>query len=467
MTPFTLRGPGPAAHGSGPGCKRVLFISYPFPPVGGAGVQRTTKFVKFLPTCGWLPSVLTVANPSVPALDESLVKDIPEQTIVRRARTWEPSYSVKAVVVAGNGQNSRSGGVRGVVRRLVRGLAKLALQPDPQILWLPGAVREGRRLLREVPHAAIVASGPPFSTFLIGARLSRQTGVPLVLDYRDEWDISSAYWENKRLDRISLAVQKWMQNQAVRAAWALVATTRSSATALKTVRDRAGSKARVECIYNGYDPEDFPPVPPDPRPGPYRLAYVGTLWNLTSVAPLVGAVARLAERSPALAADLELIFAGRRTEQQQQILDRLKGLPCRLVEHPYLDHTRALELVRSADGLCVLLSDLPHAGRVVPAKIFEYMAARRPILAIGPAGEMWDLLREYPAAHLHTPADEEGIANCLAREIHRRQQREEPWLEGCEDSRYSRSTQARQLADILESLPSPKWLDRSAGRKNQ
>lgn len=437
------------------GPKRVLFISYPFPPVGGAGVQRTTKFVKYLPACGWLPSVLTVANPSVPAFDESLVKDVPAQAVVRRARTWEPGYAVKSAVVTG-GPRRGGGGVRGAIKGLVRGLAKFVLQPDPQVLWLPGAVREGRGLLRELPHAAIVASGPPFSTFLIGARLSRLTGVPLVLDYRDEWDISSAYWENKRLDRVSLGVQTWMQRRVVRAARGLVATTRSSAAALEAVRDRAGSTARVDTIYNGYDPEDFPSPSPAAegaaRPGPYRLAYVGTLWNLTSVAPLVEAVALLARRSPELAADLELVFAGRRTEQQQQTLDRLKGLPCRLVEHPYLDHARALDLVRTADGLCVLLSDLPHAGRVVPAKIFEYMAARRPVLAVGPAGEMWDLLRDYPAAQLYTPGDVAGIADGLAREIGRRRAGAAPDLAGWDGAFYSRANQARQLADILESL---------------
>jgi glycosyltransferase involved in cell wall biosynthesis len=450
MTLQTMQRPIAVPHASEPGCKRVLFISYEFPPVGGAGVQRTTKFVKYLPACGWEPSVLTVANPSVPAFDKSLVKDVPKQVLIRRARTLEPSYSVKAAVVA------KGGGVGDILRRVVRGFIKIALQPDPQILWLPAALREGTRLLQEIPHTAIVASGPPFSTFLLGARLSCQTGVPLVLDYRDEWDISSTYWENKRLDRISLAVQKWMQHKAVRAARALVATTRSSAAALEAVRDRAGSMAQVECIYNGYDPEDFPPEPIAWRPGPYRLAYVGTLWKLTSVAPLVEAVARLAEHSPSLAADLELVFAGRRTAEQQQILDRLKGLPCRLVEHPYLDHSQALDLTRSADCLCVLLSNLPHAQRVVPAKIFECMAARRPVLAIGPAGEMWQLLREYPAAHLHMPADTVGITEFLARSIEHRDCGSGSGLERWDGSPYSRPSEARQLATMLDSLPGPR-----------
>src|SRR5438552_4094554 len=90
-------------------CRRVLFISYPFPPVGGAGVQRTVKFVKYLGEHGWQPSVLTVANPSVPVLDYSLAADVPAETIVCRARTLEPGYGVKATVAGGDGCGRRPG----------------------------------------------------------------------------------------------------------------------------------------------------------------------------------------------------------------------------------------------------------------------------------------------------------------------------------------------------------------------
>src|SRR4051812_39242817 len=87
---------------------RVLLVSYPFPPVGGAGVQRVTKFAKYLPRAGWLPSVLTVENPSVPVVDASLAADIPAGTIVRRARTWEPGYALKTAVSDG-GQSAGRG----------------------------------------------------------------------------------------------------------------------------------------------------------------------------------------------------------------------------------------------------------------------------------------------------------------------------------------------------------------------
>ncbi|MCI0408957.1 MAG: group 1 glycosyl transferase, partial [Acidobacteria bacterium] len=180
---------------SGGASRRVLFVAYQFPPVGGVGVQRVTKFVKYLPGYGWGTSVLTVANPSVPLIDQALLGDIPEGTLIRRARTWEPRYWMKAMVAAEKSAAVEGGLVR-QSRNVIRRTANLLLQPDPQILWVPPAVREGRRLIADVPHAAIVASAPPFSTFLVGRILARKSSLPLVLDYRDEWGLTNQLEQN-------------------------------------------------------------------------------------------------------------------------------------------------------------------------------------------------------------------------------------------------------------------------------
>ena len=433
--------------------RRALLISYPFPPVGGAGVQRVTKFTKYLPQAGWLTSVLTVENPSVPLVDQSLGHDIPPETIVRRARTWEPSYSLKTAVSAGGGSGrQRRLSALPAAKAMVRRFANLVLQPDPQILWMPGAVRDGLKLLREVPHAAIVATGPPFSTFLIGAALSRRTKLPLILDYRDEWGLSNTLWENKRLDGLSTKIQMRMHQRVVRQAAALVATTKASAASLEAIRDQSGARAQVTCIYNGYDPDDFPGALADrlASDGRYRLVYAGTLWSLTSVEPLVEAALELARRRPDLAGRLELVFAGRRTGAQQSFLDRLSDSPCRVVELPYLDHSGAIELISSADGLCALLTDTPGAERVVPAKLFESMAAQKPIVMIAPAGEAWELLKPYPAAHVFDPKDIAGIANGLAGEIERTASGDDIDWSGWDGAQYERKNQARQLAAILD-----------------
>ena len=245
-----------------------------------------------------------------------------------------------------------------------------------------------------------------------------------------------------------------MQDHVVRRAKLLLATTRHSAASLDEIRARAGSHAQVSWIYNGYDPDDFPPQAGtgSNESGLYRLAYVGTLWNLTSVAPLVQAVERLALDHADQVRRLELIFAGRRTPAQQALVDRLKQFPVRVVEHPYLEHVQALELLRSADGLCLLLSDCPGAERVVPAKVFEYLAARRRILAIMPRGECWELLAADADACRVLPGDIDGIAQALLAELSRPVGARREQGGTAKLHQYSRRYQAGQLADFLHRL---------------
>lgn len=438
--------------------RRVLFISYAFPPVGGAGVQRTSKFVKYLPQTGWIPSVLTASNPSVPVFDHTLLADIPPETHIVRARTWEPSYAIKRTVAAQGGRIASGQGYRHKAKQSVRRLANLILQPDPQILWGMNAVRLGVRSLKETAHHVIVASGPPFSSFLIGAAISRRTGVPLVLDYRDEWDLSNCCWENKQFGHFSLAIQRRLQHRVIRQARALLATSRPSACALEAIRDQAGGVAKVSCLYNGFDPDEFNYIEPPALNGDgrYRLVYVGTLWNLTTTAPLVEAVQQLCAERPDLAPRLELIFAGRRTPHEECVLSKLEGLPCKVTLLPYLEHAAAIDLMSSASALCALLADTEGAERVVPAKIFEYLATGRPILVIAPRGELWHIADESPATFCMLPSDVRSICRRLAAEIERG---DLPLTNGgkgkYDPSKHSRKQQAIELGKILDEVVVP------------
>src|SRR5262249_52954753 len=152
-------------------------------------------------------------------------------------------------------------------------------------------------------------------------------------------------------------------------------------TFLKERCQEAGSQATTYNVYNGFDQNDFPLEPLGCKSANcFQLIYMGTLWNLTSAAPIIEAVRILSRDYPLLAARLELIFVGRRIGHQNDLVESLRSLPCQLSVHDYLDHDTALKMLRGADASCLLLADLPGAERVVPAKLFEYMAARRPIL---------------------------------------------------------------------------------------
>ncbi len=443
--------------------KRVLFVAYLFPPVGGVGVHRATKFVKYLPDFGWECSVLTASNPSAPLFDESLLKNIPADTIIRKAKTYEPGYAMKSMVSASHG-TAKPSGLKSVflggVKSVARSISNFVLQPDPQILWRPGAMKEGLKLLRQIPHDAIIATGPPFSSFLVGAALAKKTGVPLMLDYRDEWSISNAYWENKKQGRIANWIQTRMQRQAILAAQSLLATTPSSAAAVAEAAREAGSTAPSTYIYNGFDPDDFgshdavPVVKKDYGRGTglYRMSFIGTLWNLNSIAPLVDAICQLASTDPQLVSHLELVCAGRKTADQEAQLDRLNGLPCHVVRLPFVEHSEAVQLMRASDSLLMLNTDLPETKRIINAKTFEYMAAKRPVFVVAPAGDVWDILRDLPGTVLCEPLDVGGIMKRLSLAIERHRcgvhHDDDRW----EIGRFERRHLAGELAHLLNAM---------------
>lgn len=406
--------------------RRVLFIAYAFPPVGGVSVQRITKFVKYLPEFGWSSSVLTVANPSVPIFDESLMDEIPAGTLIRRARTLEPGYRFKSAVGASDAAAEPSGlaarAAKGVNSR-VRHAVNKVLQPDSQILWRPFALREGSKLLREVRHDAIVATGPPFSSLLLGLTLSKRSGVPLIVDYRDEWGFMT-YWENKNFGQIERVVQGRMQLHILKSADFVLATTPATADELRRLVAASGGTAGVDYIYNGFDPSDFSNAgSSDAREDYgfgrdlYRLSFVGTLWNLTPIGPVVDAILALAARAPELVEKLEFVVAGRRTSQQEAELDRLASCGVRLVRLPFMPHKDAIKLMCRSDALLLINADLPNTQRLINAKTFEYMAARRPIFVTAPHGELWRLLRELPGTMLARPGDVDVIAANLESSI--------------------------------------------------
>jgi len=455
--------------------RRVLMIAYSFPPVGGAGVQRPVKWTKFLPEFGWSTSVLTVSNPSVPVLDESLTADIPPETVIVRAKTYEPGYGYKQKLAEGKSAspNWRRAMMR-PFKRIAKTVAHTCLQPDPQVLWIPEALRVGRKLLRSTPHTAILVTAPPYSACLIGMRLSREFGLPLVLDFRDEWDLSNRYLEHATRGSIATWAQSRLQRRVLRSADAIVATTQASTRHLANRVESLGKRVPAVCVYNGYDSDDFcqasqpanransPALPSlqepaasgedqantDPATRQFRIIYTGTLWNLTDVRPLVDAIRLAAEWSPKLVERLHFTCLGRKTPEQQAIVSELKDLPCQFEDVDYLPHSQMIKRLKQTDATVLLLSDVPGAERVVPAKLFEYLANQREIVTIAPEGETCQIVRSAWPESVFAPSDRQKMAHWL---LERLATGPQVWLPEVDSriEKYSRRSQTSQLADVL------------------
>jgi glycosyltransferase involved in cell wall biosynthesis len=448
--------------------RRLLLVAYSFPPVGGAGVQRPVKWVKNLGQFGWDVTVLTPENPSVPTRDESLFADIPDDVLIVRARTWEPDYQSKQAMLDKVGAE-REGFMRRAkvgVKKLVRQTAKLALQPDPQILWVPNAIRAARKVLSEIQHDAILVTAPAYSSFFIGTSLKRRFKLPLIMDFRDEWDLSGRYLENAQRDNFSRIVQERMQRYVLRRADAIVATTHASTANLaeKLSRlNRSGIKAVT--IFNGFDAEDFSadklgravlPTKSVSSSTYFRLLYTGTLWNLTTIEPLVAAILQLERTAPELVATLELVCVGRKTPEQIAILERLRGCGCRLELIDYCAHAEVLGWLQSANAVCLLLSDVPGAERVVPAKLFEYLAIRRDILAIMPNGEAADIVKRFfPVGHF-APNDIDAIAGWLKGRLSGEMKSNVAQIANGDINEFDRVSQTGRLAMLLNEVAQQK-----------
>ncbi|HTA90730.1 MAG TPA: glycosyltransferase [Polyangiaceae bacterium] len=420
---------------------RALIVSYAFPPVGGAGVQRVLKLVKYLPREGVTPSVLTASDPSVPLKDASLERDVPPGTEVVRVRTLEPAYGAKKLAWRAHANASAS-----LVSRAKRSAVRLGrrlLVPDPQVLWLPAAQSALRRRLRsQTADDVVFISGPPFSQFLLTALAGLRRTTAIVLDYRDEWSTTSSAFEMSGSARVSALLER----AVLRRAHAVTTATEEFRSALLE-RFPFLDPARVVAIPNGYDPEDFHTELPSPPSGRFVLTYAGTVFRLTSAHGLVRGVRLLHEREPELAKLLEIRFIGRIVDTEAHYFDGSEALGiCRL---GYLEHSRAVEELAASHAVLCLLDDVSGVERIYPAKIFEIMQLGRPCLALTPEGALAKLVRRHRVGEVIAPRDADAIARALSRMLREFRDGSPVAQPAIDIERFDRRVQARQFADVF------------------
>ena len=391
----------------------ALLVSYSFPPVGGAGVQRVLKMTKYLPAHGVTPRVLTVANPSVPVLDPSLAKDFPPGLQVLRARTFEPGYAMKRAAWEAGAQAVRPTPLVALRRRAVA-LAKQMLVPDPQILWQPAAQAAlARQLFFARDVDVVFVSGPPFSQFLLAPLARLRRGVAVVLDYRDEWSTTRTAYEMTG-SRLAALVGDPLESALLRSAHAVTTATDEFRENLLS-RFRFLDPACVHAIPNGYDTDDLPSDLPEPPHDRFVVTYAGTIFKLTSARGLLGAVRRLHEREPELAKRLSVRFLGRVVETEEAAFAGTEALGVERVG--YVEHARVLRELAASHMVLCLLDDVPGVERIYPAKIFELMMLGRPCLTLSPPGALTRLVARHHLGEVIAPRDEAAIAAFLEQKL--------------------------------------------------
>jgi glycosyltransferase involved in cell wall biosynthesis len=395
----------------------VLIITYVFPPSGGVGAGRSLKLVKYLPTYGVKPTVLTVSNPSVPLVDNTLSRDVDPGLKVIRARTLEPSYSMKKHVWANHPSYLKlHHSMLHLPRTMFSQTANLARQlliPDPQVMWLPDAHRALGQLLLADPPDVVFITAPPFSLFLLSliTRLRPQTAV--VFDYRDEWTtLRTSY--------------KMLTSNVLRNAGALlervilrfahVITTATEAFRHNLLyRFPYLNPERVITVTNGYDPDDFPVSLPSPPTDRFVATYAGTVHDLTTPRGFLQAVRLLHERSPELAKLLEVHFIGRVVATE---LEHFEGMDAFNVHRlGFVPKEAVMPALAESHLVLCIQGEFKGAERIYPAKIFELLHLGRPCLTLSPRGVLTELVENHRCGVALPPNDIPAIAAFLEEQL--------------------------------------------------
>ncbi len=426
--------------------RRVLIVSYNFPPVGGGGVQRAVKFIKYFNSLGWSADAVSAQNPSVPLVDESLLRELPIDCIVFRSKTLEPSYAVKASM------KGSSDGKKSLKSRLVAIAKKCAghvLLPDAQMLWWPHTFFLMNKLLKQRNHSVVFVSGPPFSTFVLVVLLSKMHQIPNVIDYRDEWSFSRDNWENAVKTPFAKWVDSWLENYVVKNASAITVASPYYELSLKERYPAFSGKVRT--ITNGYDPTDFEGtdffIEAHNAEDIITILYTGTVWRATSFQAFLDGVHSLANVSPGAVKRLCLRIVGRIVQEELAVIEQLKSL-ISVETVDYLPHKEIFKEMVSADLLLLTLSDLPGADKIIPGKTFEYLATPLPVFAIVPDGVTVDIIKNENNVFIASPGDTDSIKRILNVFLVNKPKKETRF--GIE--KYSRPQLTRKLVDLFEQV---------------
>jgi glycosyltransferase involved in cell wall biosynthesis len=384
--------------------KKVLIISYYWPPGSGAGVQRWLKFSKYLPEFGWEPVILTVdpEYASYPATDPTLEKDLPAGIKVYRTRAtdWFRLYSKdkKKVPSAGFAVNNDNS-IKGIVARFVRGNFFI---PDPRKGWNKFAIDKAVEIILKEGISHLITSSPPHSTQLLGLELKKIfPGIKWIADLRDPW--TDIYYYNEFYPTfIARAVDRKYEMKVLRSSDTII-------TVGETLKQHFLGKLKngidkVKVLTNGYDEEDFRNVS-GIIPQRFTISYIGTLSDAYPVYGFLRALEKLKNEG----ADFIFRLVGSVTSSQQNgILEKIGSERFEYI--PYTDHSGAIGYMTSSSLLLMVIPDHHGSRSIVTGKLFEYLASGKPILCLGPTnGDAAAIISEMQAGRTFGHYDESSL----------------------------------------------------------
>lgn len=437
--------------------RKILFIAYHFPPSGGGGVQRSLKFVKYLPDCGYLPVVLTIEAPDdrrwTPK-DQALMDEVPEQVKIHRVSIPDEVH------------------VPGKLERAAREL--LGMRTRFGQTWMNRVIEAGGRIAEEEKPDLIFVTMSPFDGADAAAEISRRTGIPWVADLRDPWALDEFQLHRTRWHR---ELEKSQMAKSLESAALVIMNTPESARRVKEELPRLRSK-NVVSLTNGYDASDFSGEVEAIGGGKFNIVHSGYFHAESGLVEqsrqrqyrllgrtvpgverlprshyyLLKALEQWLEESPGIVDTIRVHCVGVLSKSDQALIDNSPAKPLFSCSG-YLNHAECLRYVRGADLLFLPMHKMPPGMKagLVPGKTYEYMAAGRPVLATLPASDARDFLEQAGTGVFAAPGDVAGMLAAL-------KQQHAKWQAGRNDVTWN-ADYVRQFERRNLTLDLAKFLD--------
>lgn len=402
--------------------RKVLMVAYEFPPEGSRGTKRAIKFIKYLPTLGWDPIVLTVKNGNHDFHDGSLLSEIPGFEDIYRAYTLESLFletngynadEVTDALLEGK-RRTQNGGVATYLAGLYHSAGRFLKIPDSRILWLPFAVKAGLSIAKDRGIDAIFASGPSFTNHLVGVILKRKTGRPLVVDFRDAWAADPAIvWRNEFQKGMVNRLEKSVITNADR----VVATTDGITS---DFAQRYGARnGKYVTVTNGYDLNDFEGLKKNDsnvgRPA-FTLVHAGTLGGERNPRQFLKALGGLVSKNTELKKDIRVLFVGQnsRFRDGRTIEEYIEEYDLRdvVMLTGFVARLKSLDYIANADALLLIIGTVPKEQSHIygiSAKIYDYALASKPVLTISDEGATAEMAKRLRLGAVVQPDDVETI----------------------------------------------------------
>ena len=430
--------------------KKVLIITYYWPPTGGAGVQRWLKFSKYFRQFGWEPVIYTPSNPDFPINDETLLKDIPNDLTVLKTQITEPYDIYRKIMRKKKTETVNQGFLSEGKENTLMQSAMIWVRgnffiPDARKFWIKPSITFLSKYIKENPIDAIISTGPPHSMHLIAMGLKQAFNIPWIADFRDPWTQIDFYSQLK-LSSYAENIHKKLENQVLTQADKVVTISPSCGKDLEKLGGR-----KVDVITNGFDMDDFKFDSDLKLLDGFLFHHIGALNKDRNPYTLWKVLGELCKERSDFKKDLIIKFTGKtdaiafESLKQNDILDNAQ-------KTDYLPHSEVVKLMVRSPVLLLALNNTPNNAGVLSGKLFEYLAAKRPIFGIGlPDADAAAILKSTQAGTMVHFDDYEGTKKAVL-DLYQKYKSNQLSISSSSIDKYSRENCAKDYSELLNEI---------------